>query len=977
MSCLSVSLKSTLFGLLLSLLVAVPVVNASSDTAIDFASRVIGEIDDLRHETRTSEISRWHLLQLESRLRIAAYFVDQGKKQLRRHKTDQANRSFRIAQFFITRYIRLLDFKVDKGNLDAATAQPLKEAAFVIRTHLDQLIRGDLGNAAPTANAGMDQSIQFGQTATLDGSGSSDPDGDLLSYQWTLVSAPAGSSATLSGDQSITPSLLPDAVGSYQLQLVVSDAEFDSAPDRVTVNVAAPNTRPVANAGPDQAAVQGEQVTLDGSASSDADGDALTFDWNLVTVPAGSAAALDSPHAVMPTFSADESGLYEAELRVSDGLLQSDPDRVAINIDTVNTAPVANAGPDQSVFTGALVQLDGSQSTDVDGDALDWLWTIQSAPAGSSAALDDAFAVTPTFSADLAGQYVVQLVVNDGEANSSPDSVIVNALTPNTIPLADAGADQSDLVGALVTLDGSASSDADGDPLSFNWSLTAIPNGSAATLDNPASVNPGIVLDSPGTYVAQLIVNDGEANSLPDETVVSTLNSRPLANAGANQVVIIGETVQFDGSASSDADIDALAFRWSVTSRPEDSTADLSDSSAVSPTLAPDEIGFYVLQLIVNDGTLDSAPVSVTLQVNPVSDIEITLDAPTDGLVTNQSNISFSGQLNHSGTLAINGVNVVIANDLGFDYEASLDEGLNLFNLVATDAVGTQDTLTRQLTLDTSVPPLPSLGFITVSLPDAAGIVTISGQDGAVEPLSEVVIVNTRSGEVTIVNANANGGFSAQVNGLQGDTYSILSEDAAGNQSAAVEVDDGSLPDDPAAVAPALNATQITSLFDATAFLYSGADPIQTGVAPGTIDPARAAVIRGRILDRANHPLSGVTVSVKGHAEYGETLSRSDGMFDLVVNGGERFILNYRKPSYLPAQRGIKTLPQDYYWLDDVVMIQLDPQVTAVNLLSTAPIQVAQGSIEIDGDGSRQATLMFSQGTSALMTLPDGTTQEG
>ncbi|MCP4764905.1 MAG: PKD domain-containing protein, partial [Gammaproteobacteria bacterium] len=587
----------------------------------------------------------------------------------------------------------------------------------------------------------MDQSLVFGQTTTLDGSGSSDPDGDSLGYQWVLMSQPPGSFATLNDAQSVTPMLTPDAVGSYVVQLVVSDAEFDSAPDSVTINVATANTRPVAQAGPDQTGLQGDLITLDGSASSDADGDPLGFNWNLITIPAGSAAALDSANAVMPTFSADESGLYEAELTVSDGQLDSDPDRVAVNIDTVNTLPVANAGQDQGVFTNALVQLDGSQSFDVDGDSLSWFWSMTSLPAGSTATIDDEFAVTPNFTADLAGQYVIQLIVNDSEADSAPDSVIINVLTPNTIPLADAGPDQSDFVGVLITLDGSASSDADGDILSFNWSLTATPANSAAILDSVTLVNPSFVLDVPGNYVAQLIVNDGEANSAPDETVISTQNSHPLANAGVNQTVIIGETVQLDGSASTDADGDPLTYQWSVTSRPEGSTTDLSNATAVAPTLIPDEIGFYVVQLIVNDATLASVPVSITLQVNPVSDIVITLGAPAEGLVTNQADLHFVGSLNHTATLTIDGAAVTLANDLSFDYTASLSEGVNLINLTAIDAVGTQDSLARQVTLDRSIPPAPSLGFILVSLPDAGGVVTITGQDGSVEAFSEAVIV--------------------------------------------------------------------------------------------------------------------------------------------------------------------------------------------------------------------------------------------
>lgn len=969
------AVKSAVISVFLISFLMAGTAHASYGPEIAFANQIIQEIKDLKTETNSVGISPDHASRLVNRLNTAKYFVKKGRTKLENNKPFKAKVNFWIAKFYTTRYIRLLKRKVRKGHVSAATADLLLPDARLIRKHLKQLIRGEIGNGAPVAAAGMDQSTLLGQVVTLDGSGSSDPDGDSLTFQWTLVSQPGGSSALLAGDQSVTPTLSPDLAGSYVIELVVSDAEFSSSPDSVTVNVSLPNTAPVADAGPDQTGVVGDLITLDGSGSSDADGDSLNISWNLITRPVGSVAVLDSASAVMPTFTADLAGLYQAELVVNDGSVDSSADVVAINIDSANTPPVANAGPDQSVFTGEIVQLDGSQSSDVDGDPLTWFWSITIAPAGSAAALSDEFAVNPTFTADLTGQYVIQLEVDDSEANSTPDSVIVNAVTPNTIPVAAAGDDQSDFVGSTVTLDGSGSSDADNDPLNYNWSLISTPSSSAAALDNPAIVSPSFVLDVPGNYVAQLVVNDGQANSAPDETVVSTLNSRPVANAGNDQTIVIGGAIQLDGTGSSDADNDPLTYQWSVTGQPEGSSASLSSTTSSTPSIAPDEIGFYVFQLIVNDGNLDSDPVSVTLQVDPLNNIDIILDAPADGLVTNQAVINFIGSLNHTGTMTINGANVIIETDMSFDYPVTLIEGINIFNLAAVDAVGTQASLSRQVTLDTSIPPAPALGFIIVSLPDTSNLVTITGQAGSVEAFSEVVIVNTRTGEVTIVVADANGAFMVQLNGIQGDTYQILSQDVAGNQSESIEIDDGSLPDDPADVAPTLNPTQITSLFDGTSFLYSGADPIQTGVAPGTIDPARTAVIRGRVLGRDNVPLPGVSVTIKDHPEFGQTLTRNDGMYDLAVNGGERFVVSYAKDSYLPIQRKVQTGVQDYFWLDDAVMIQLDPQVTTVDLLSTLPIQVAQGSIENDLDGSRQASLMFKQGTSAVMTLPDNTTQ--
>ncbi len=179
--------------------------------------------------------------------------------------------------------------------------------------------------------------------------------------------------------------------------------------------------------------------------------------------------------------------------------------------------------------------------------------------------------------------------------------------------MADAGADQTAFVGDTVTLDGSGSSDVDGNALSFQWSLTTVPTGSAAALSDPTAVMPTFDVDVFGQYVAQLIVNDGSVDSLADTVTISTENSAPVADAGANQTVFVGDTVTLDGSASSDVDGDALTYRWSLTTVPAGSAAVLSDATAVMPTFDVDVFGQYVAQLIVNDGSVDSLADTVVI----------------------------------------------------------------------------------------------------------------------------------------------------------------------------------------------------------------------------------------------------------------------------------------------------------------------------------------------------------------------------
>ena len=318
------------------------------------------------------------------------------------------------------------------------------------------------------------------------------------------------------------------------------------------------NNIPVANAGADQTGEAGTNVMLDGSFSSDADQDNLTYKWT-----AQDGITLSSSSAQKPTFIAPEvthDTQFTFILVVNDGFSDSPADQVVVTVKQLNNLPVADAGADQTLAEGTIVTLDGSLSLDADQDNLTYKWTAPDGITLSSSSTQKPTFIAPEVTHDT--QFTFALVVNDGFSDSPADQVVVTVKQVNKTPVADAGSDQIIEEGAVVILDGTLSSDADGDSLIYEWTTT---NGiilSSSSAQKPAFTAPEVTHDTQFTFA--LVVNDGFEDSPADQVVVTVkqVNKTPVANAGADQKVKTGDKVVLNGTGSFDPDQDTLVYSW-------------------------------------------------------------------------------------------------------------------------------------------------------------------------------------------------------------------------------------------------------------------------------------------------------------------------------------------------------------------------------------------------------------------------------
>ena len=469
------------------------------------------------------------------------------------------------------------------------------------------------GNNAPISDAGPDQPGIFkSETVLLDGSASMDPDFDAITYQWTQLSGAVGVTFLPDGTVPMPSFVAPTGAavtGSYLFNLTVTDIWNASSYDWVDVTIS--NRAPIADAGLDQFVTgQGATYLLDGTGSSDPDLESVTYSWAFVSGPVP--VAVNNPTLVVADFFAPTAGVYVFDLSVSDPDAVASVDSVSVTVS--NAPPVAAiAVTPLTVRVGEQAEITANGSVDPDGMITTYDFTYGDA-GGSSSAVSWVW-----YSWAATGTYQVNVTVTDNDTATATASTNVTVVL-NQGPTADAGVDQVGVLkGALVQLDGSASSDPEGDTLNFTWNFVTGPTAvtlSDRFVDMPTFTAPtgaGIT----GVYTFRLVVNDSWGPNSTDFVAITVVNRAPTANAGPDQPgVPKNVAVNLDGTASSDPDVGetaSLTFAWSWVSGPVSVTP--TPANTATPSFTPTRAGTYVFQLDVTDvdGVTSSDTVSVTV----------------------------------------------------------------------------------------------------------------------------------------------------------------------------------------------------------------------------------------------------------------------------------------------------------------------------------------------------------------------------
>ncbi len=176
------------------------------------------------------------------------------------------------------------------------------------------------------------------------------------------------------------------------------------------------------------------------------------------------------------------------------------------------------------------------------------------------------------------------------------------------------------------------------------------------------------------TYYYRIAAQNSSGTSYGSETtfITAASNVAPVANAGNDQTVCVGDTVTLDASGSSDADGDPITYSWAFTSVPSGSTAALSSSTTVNPTFVVDETGTYVVQLVVNDGTVDSDPVTIQIQAITKEEMAVVVVQNIRDQVT-----SFDASVFKNGNMRnalVNKIDAVVASIEAGDYAGALGQ---------------------------------------------------------------------------------------------------------------------------------------------------------------------------------------------------------------------------------------------------------------------------------------------------------------
>lgn len=253
-------------------------------------------------------------------------------------------------------------------------------------------------------------------------------------------------------------------------------------------------------------------------------------------------------------------------------------------------------------------------------DELKYHWHVLEQPRGSALSYPVSSTNHITFIPRVAGDYLLELVIKNANDSFMPLQLHYHVVPAIERPSASVSARQMALVGQPVKIDSAITSDPGNEALTYFWTLDR-PDGSCAELDSPRSLTPGFTPDIAGTYTAQLIVNDGQANSIPARAawIARPVPIRdPIAHQGEDQYLYAGESVLLDGQKSHELPADGVNYRWVIAQKPPGSQAKLEGVSQARPLFTPDVDGSYIIELTVSDGETRLTPIrTIYIASNP------------------------------------------------------------------------------------------------------------------------------------------------------------------------------------------------------------------------------------------------------------------------------------------------------------------------------------------------------------------------
>ena len=662
-------------------------------------------------------------------------------------------------------------------------------------------------NDAPVADAGTPQTVAEGVTVTLTGTGT-DAEGESLTYAWSQTGGTP--SVTLTGVDTASASftaptqLTEDTTLTFTL--TVTDARGATGTDTVTVMITAgSNDAPVADAGTPQTVAEGAAVTLTGT-GTDPEGESLTYAWSQTGgTPSVTLTGADTASAsfTAPTQLTQDTTLTFT-LTVTDARGATGTDTVTVTV-TANDAPVADAGTPQTVVEGAAVTLTGT-GTDPEGESLSYAWSQTGGTPSVTLTGADTASASFTAPTQLTENAVLTftLTVTDARGATGTDTVTVTVTAgANDAPVADAGAPQTVVEGAAVTLTGTGA-DPEGESLTYAWSQTGgTPSVTLTGADTAsASFTAPTQLTEDTTLTFTLTVTDARGATGTDTvtvTVTAGSNDAPVADAGAPQTVAEGAAVTLTGTGT-DPEGESLTYAWSQTGGTPSVTlmgADTASASFTAPTqLTQDAV--LTFTLTVTDARSATGTDTVTVTVTAGSNDAPVADAGTPQTVGEGAAVTLTGtgtdaegeSLTYAwsqtgGTLSVTLTGADTAS-ASFTAPTQLTEDTTLtFTLTVTDARGATgtDTVTVTITAGSNDAPVADAGAPQTVGEGAAVTLTGTGTDPEGESLTYAWSQTGGTLSVTLTGADtASASFTAPTQLIQDAvlTFTLSVTDARG-----------------------------------------------------------------------------------------------------------------------------------------------------------------------------------------------------